>query len=118
MFFLFGTCRTQVLFDCIIILALAHKIIKAHKTGCIVFLINRKKLKQIQTQFDRRTADYHGEDIWDLSVFLMLLNIADHEKMGKSKTVIYAYKIGFIEGRWNTLDKIKKYLAKQNPILA
>lgn len=48
----------------------------------------------------------------------MLLNIADHEKMGKPKTVIYAYKIGFIEGRWNTLDKIKKYLAKQNPILA
>lgn len=70
-----------------------------------------KELTRIRAELDRRTADYHGEDIWDLRDFLMLLNLADHEKMGKSKAVICAYKIGFLDGKQSTLDKIEKYLS-------
>lgn len=73
--------------------------------------INRKKLKNIRAELDRRTADYHGEDIWDLRDFLMLVNLADHGKLGKSRAVIYAYKIGFLDGKQGTLDKIEKYLS-------
>lgn len=70
-----------------------------------------KELTRIRSELDRRTADYHGEDIWDLRDFLMLLNLADRDKMGKSKAIIYAYKIGFLDGRQSTLDKIEKYLS-------
>lgn len=70
----------------------------------------RKELKRITDYFNRKTADYHGEDIWDLRQFLMLLNLADNEKMGKSKAIIYAYKLGCIRGRDNALNKIKEYL--------
>lgn len=71
-----------------------------------------KELERITAEFDRRTADYRGDDIWDLRQFLMLINFADNDKLGKSKAIVYAYKIGFIEGKRNTLDKIKKYLAE------
>lgn len=71
-----------------------------------------KELAKIRSELDRRTANCHGEDIWNLRQFLMLINIADNDKLGKSKAIVYAYKIGFIEGKRNTLDKIKKYLAK------
>lgn len=72
----------------------------------------REELKRITDYFNRKTADYHGEDIWDLRQFLMLLNLADNEKMGKSKAIIYAYKLGYVKGMDNTLDKIKTYLNK------
>lgn len=75
------------------------------------FRKKNKELEKIRAEFDCGTADYHGEDIWDLSEFLMLLNLADHEKMGKSKAVICAYKIGFLDGKQSTLDKIEKYLS-------
>lgn len=70
----------------------------------------RKELKRITDYFNRKTADYRGEDIWDLRQFLMLLNLADNEKTGKSKAIIYAYKLGCVEGQANALDKIEKYL--------
>lgn len=72
--------------------------------------INRKKLERTQAELDRRTADYHGEDIWDLSEFLMLLNLADHDKLGKPKAIIYAYKLGHLTGKQDVLDKIESYL--------
>lgn len=70
----------------------------------------KKELKRIRSELDHRTADYHGEDIWDLRDFLMLLNLADNEKMGKSKAIIYAYKIGHIEGKKTALNGIERYL--------
>lgn len=70
----------------------------------------KKELKRIRSELDHRTADYHGEDIWDLRDFLMLLNLADNEKMGKSKAIIYAYKIGHIEGKRTALNGIERYL--------
>lgn len=70
----------------------------------------KKELKRIRSELDYRTADYHGEDIWDLRDFLMLLNLADNEKMGKSKAIIYAYKIGHIEGKKTALNGIERYL--------
>lgn len=74
--------------------------------------INKKReLRRITDYFNRKTANYRGEDIWDLRQFLMLLNLADNEKMGRSKAIIYAYKLGYIDGRRNTLDKIEKYLS-------
>lgn len=69
-----------------------------------------KELARIRSELDRRTADYKGEDIWDLRDFLMLLNIADYDKMGKSKAIIYAYKIGHIEGKKTALNGIERYL--------
>ena len=69
-----------------------------------------KELERITAEFDRRTADYRGDDIWDLRQFLMLLNLADYDKMGKSKAIIYAYKLGCIDGRTNTLNKNGRYL--------
>lgn len=69
-----------------------------------------KELARIRSELDHRTADYHGEDIWDLRDFLMLLNLADNEKIGKSKAIIYAYKIGHIEGKKAALNGIERYL--------
>lgn len=69
-----------------------------------------KELARIRSELDRRTADYKGEDIWDLRDFLMLLNLADNEKTGKSKAIIYAYKIGHIEGKRTALNGIERYL--------
>lgn len=68
-------------------------------------------LQRIRNEFDKRTADYHGEDIWELSDFLMLLNLADNDVMGKSKSIIYAYKLGYMNGAKRTLGKIKEYIA-------
>lgn len=56
-------------------------------------------LLKIRTEFDRRTENYHGEGIWDLDEFLMLLNFADNLFMGKSKSIIYAYKLGYLAGQ-------------------
>lgn len=76
------------------------------------FRKKNKELEKIRAEFDCRTADYHGEDIWDLRDFLMLLNIADHDRRGKSKAIIYAYKLGAVEARRrNALGKIKQYLS-------
>ena len=72
-----------------------------------------KELEKIRAELDRRTADYKGEDIWDLRQFLMLLNLADNDKVGKSKAVIYAYKLGHQDGDTSALERIKKYLAKK-----
>lgn len=72
-----------------------------------------KELARIRSELDRRTADYKGEDIWDLRDFLMLLNIADYDKMGKSKAIIYAYKIGHIEGKKTALNGIERYLLER-----
>lgn len=74
------------------------------------FKKKNKELERIRENFDRRTEGYHGEDIWDLRDFLMLLNIADYDKMGKSKAIIYAYKIGHIEGKRTALNGIERYL--------
>lgn len=63
-----------------------------------------KELEKIRAEFDRRTVGYHGEEIWDLRQFLMLLNLADNDKMGKSKAIIYAYKLGYTDGRRSILD--------------
>lgn len=71
-----------------------------------------KELEKIWSELDRRTADYKGEDIWDLRDFLMLLNLADHDKIGKSKAIIYAYKLGYVNGIQETFDKIKRHLSK------
>lgn len=73
----------------------------------------KKELKRIRSELDHRTADYHGEDIWDLRDFLALLNLADNEKMGKSKAIIYAYKIGHIEGKRTALNGIERYLLER-----
>ena len=72
----------------------------------------KKELERVRAELDRRTEGYHGEDIWDLRDFLMLLNIADYDKMGKSKAIIYAYKMGFAEGKKDSLKRIVEYLKK------
>ena len=72
-----------------------------------------KELTRIRSELDRRTADYRGDDIWDLSEFLMLLNLSDHDKTGKSKAIIYAYKLGCVDERKSMLHKITEYCEKR-----
>ena len=72
-----------------------------------------KELTRIRSELDCRTADYKGEDIWNLRDFLMLLNLADHDKIGKSKAIIYAYKIGFLDGIQDALNGIENCLEKR-----
>lgn len=80
----------------------------------MIFKRRNKELAGIRAELDCRTAEYHGEDIWDLRDFLVLLNIADHDKMGKSKAIIYAYKLGFINGKDSTINKIKQKLSERD----
>ena len=80
----------------------------------MIFKRRNKELTRIRSEIDHRMAEYHGEDIWDLRDFLMLLNIADHDKMGKSKAIIYAYKLGFINGKNSTINKIKQKLPERD----
>ena len=76
--------------------------------------INRKEIREdmqrIKRDFDSRTASYTGEDIWDLRDFLMLVNLADNDDIGKA--IVYAYKIGFLNGKERS-EKIRDYIKRK-----
>lgn len=58
----------------------------------------------IQT-YDNLTAEISNEKAMDmmctdqLDHFLLLLKIADNIPMGKSKSILYAFKLGYLEGQ-------------------
>lgn len=70
---------------------------------------NRKPTKEflekIIAKYEERTAKLSTETAMDLmdtnetNHFLMLLQIADYYPMGKSLSIIYAYKVGYLAGK-------------------
>lgn len=67
------------------------------------------EIQKIKEEFDKRTADYHGEDIWDLREYLMLVNLADNAYMGKTQAIIYAYRMGHLDGQKELKDRVMKH---------
>lgn len=62
-------------------------------------------LQKIVAKYDDRTAEISTETAMDMmdtnetNHFLMLLQIADYYPMGKSLSIIYAYKLGYLAGK-------------------
>lgn len=62
-------------------------------------------LQKIVAKYDERTAEISTETAMDMmdtnetNHFLMLLQIADYYPMGKSLSIIYAYKLGYLAGK-------------------
>lgn len=57
-----------------------------------------RKLKRINVIYRERTRTVG--DFWDFEDFLMLLNLAEYGRLGKSKAIVYAYKLGYLAGKW------------------
>lgn len=72
---------------------------------------NRKTKKRSQDlqkrikEYNRRTAEITDEMAMDMldtdkrNDYLELLNIADHAHMGKSRAILTAFKLGYLQGR-------------------
>lgn len=62
-------------------------------------------LEKILEKYEARTAELSTETAMDMmdtnetNHFLMLLQIADYYPMGKSLSIIYAYKVGYLAGK-------------------
>lgn len=62
-------------------------------------------LEKIIAKYESRTAEISTETAMDMmetnetNHFLMLLQIADYYPMGKSLSIIYAYKVGYLAGK-------------------
>lgn len=70
-----------------------------------------RKMGDIDAEFQQKTADYKGEDIWEFDEFIRLLSLADNAYLGKTKSILYAYKLGYLAGQ----EKQDKERAKQMP---
>lgn len=68
-----------------------------------------QEIQKIKEEFDKRTAGYRGEDIWDLREYLMLVNLADNAYMGKTQAIIYAYRMGHLDGQKELKDRVMKH---------
>jgi len=55
-----------------------------------------EKIQEIKKDFNERTAEI-GEE-WDLSDFLTLLELSEYGHLGKSNAIIFAFKIGYMQG--------------------
>lgn len=62
-------------------------------------------LEKIVAKYEQRTAELSNETAMDMmdtnetNHFLMLLQIADYYPMGKSLSIIFAYKLGYLVGK-------------------
>lgn len=62
-------------------------------------------LENLLKTYDKLTANICTEKAMDMmdteevNHFLALLNIADNVHMGKSKSIIYAFKLGYLEAQ-------------------
>lgn len=61
-----------------------------------------RTLLRIEGGFRKRTKDVDA--IYDLSDFLGLLQIAEYSRLGKTRSVIWAFKLGYLQGE----EDIKK----------
>lgn len=62
-------------------------------------------LQKIVSKYEERTAELPTETAMDMmdtnetNHFLMLLQIADYYPMGKSLSIIFSYKLGYLAGK-------------------
>lgn len=65
----------------------------------------KETLERIIAKYDERTAEISAETAMDMmdtnevNHFLMLLQIADYYPMGKSLSILYAYRLGYLAGK-------------------
>lgn len=69
------------------------------------------KLARIKEEFDARTADV--EEFWDLGDFLKLLDLAEYEFLGKTKAIVYAFKVGYIAGKEELKNRIEQHFGME-----
>lgn len=72
-----------------------------------------RKIEKIEREFSRRTDCV--DDFWDLSDFFMLMELAEYGYLGKNKSIIYAFKIGWLAGKWDLKDHILNHF-KQSEV--
>lgn len=94
--------------------------IKGYKRTNMINHIRRKlgadkelnrKLKRIKEEFDSRTAGV--EEFWDLGDFLKLLDLAEYDFLGKSKAIIYAFKVGYLSGKKELRSRIEQHFGME-----
>lgn len=67
-----------------------------------------EKIQMIKNNFNKRTAEV--VEGWDLGDFLMLLDLAEYGEFGKSSAIIFAFKIGYLQGCDDLRDKTLKWI--------
>lgn len=76
---------------------------------------NRKDLDRITRNFQKRTDGLTNQwalDAMGVESFLPLLTIADYERIGKTRAILISFKLGYLAGKEDTLEKIRAYLSK------
>lgn len=76
---------------------------------------NRKDLDRITRNFQKRTDGLTNQwalDIMGVESFLPLLTIADYERIGKTRAILISFKLGYLAGKEDALEKIRAYLSK------
>lgn len=56
-----------------------------------------ENLENIDAEFEKRTSGVRYE--WSLADFMALLKLAEYDYLGKTKAIIYAFKVGYAAGR-------------------
>ena len=69
-----------------------------------------RKIEKIEKEFSDRTENV--DNFWDLSDFLMLLELAEYGRTGKTKAIIYALKTGYLAGKWDLKMRILNHFGE------
>lgn len=69
------------------------------------------RLAKLERKYREDTKEAKG--ICDLPDFLNLLNIAEYSDMGKTKAIILAYRLGYMQGYEDVKDKIFDYFGNE-----
>lgn len=78
---------------------------------------NRKDLDRITRNFRKRTEGLTNQwalDTMGIESFLPLLTLSDYAKVGKTRAILISFKLGYLAGRMDTLERIKEYLTGGN----
>lgn len=78
---------------------------------------NRKDLDRITRNFQKQTEGLTNQwalDCMGAESFLPLLTLADYAKVGKTRAILISFKLGYLAGRMDTLERIKEYLTGGN----
>lgn len=69
-----------------------------------------RKIEKIEKEFSDRAENV--DNFWDLSDFLMLLELAEYGRTGKTKAIIYAFKTGYLAGKWDLKMRILNHFGE------
>lgn len=76
---------------------------------------NRQDLDRITRNFQKQTNGLTNQwalDTMGIESFLPLLTISDYERIGKTRAILISFKLGYLAGKEDTLEKIRAYLSK------